>query len=131
MTEKRKTLSTVYIVVGILSIIFSLITLWEYARGYGYLDPILIVIVTLGIVTGILLILAYNSVSKNREFVGLAATGCVLGLVSSFWVILGWLALWAGGFSVQADILIFVLYWGLSIIYIVVLVLTLVLTKYE
>lgn len=131
MVKKGKTLTNTYLVVGILSIILSLITLWEYVRDYGYLDIAFIPIIAMGVIAGILFILAYKLVLNNKEYLGVVILGCFLGLIGSFWVIISWLGLWAGGFNIKADILIFIVNWILSIVYIVVLVMTAVLVKYE
>ena len=78
----------------------------------------------MGIVSGGLLLLAYNSISKQKDFSGQAVFGCIFGLIGTLWIFLGWLTYMYGGNIVQADILIFVLSGFLFIFYIVILTFT-------
>ena len=84
MESKGKILTNTYLVIGILSIILPLISLWEYVRGYGYLDVVYLILVAMGVIAGISFISAYKLVLNNKEYLGVVVLGCLLGLISSY-----------------------------------------------
>jgi uncharacterized membrane protein len=53
------------------------------------MDVIILIMLILEMIAGVMLLIAYFAKSKNKKYVGIASIGCVLGVISSFLLIMG------------------------------------------